>query len=436
MDISRLNTGLVLGILVFALAGCGYRAPMYKTVVREDPARFTEVEEAYRPLTALICSDTGMPPTTGNALSILPDSPQKFDLLLEDLRSAEESVYLDFYRICPDTIGTRVTDILKDKAAAGMDVRMVVDKGALTKADRQALLALQDDSIRVFLYYKPLWLQDHVWPAKGMHRDHRKIALIDGRTAHTGGRNIQDKYLDWRDADIRIAGPAIADLGRVVQLNQQIQRPEPPALKIPQEPAFFAVDDSTASRYTYRDKTVQVIPDDPRDKLLPTRNCFEWAIMHAQRYFYFYNPYTPPPASMIRALKEAAMRGVDVRWIVPANNDVKPAKWVGESLYKPFLKAGLRIFEWQGNVMHAKEFISDDYLLAIGSANMDNLSFFLDQEVEVLIYDKEVASDARDLFLEDQQNRCQEIKLEEIRRWNVFRKLRNVLARFFFGAIT
>ena len=185
----------------------------------------------------------------------------------------------------------------------------------------------------------------------------------------------------------------------------------------------------------FRGKTVQIIPDSPWEKVLPIRNCYEWAIQHAKDYFYFYNPYTPPPASTLKALKEAVLRGVDVRWIVPANNDVKQAKWLGESLYKELLEAGVKIYEWQGNVLHTKQFISDDYLTAIGSANMDNMSFFLNMEVHALVYDEELAVSARQLFEKETTECCLQISLDEVRDWGTWRRFRNWFTRTFFGRI-
>ena len=122
------------------LAGCGYRAPMYKTAVTEDPDTYTSVRREYRELAALLASDTGMPPTDSNTLSVLPEARQKFDLLLDDLRGAEESVYIEHYRVRLDSIGTAVTDILKDKAHSGKDVRLIVDRGASVREDRRISL--------------------------------------------------------------------------------------------------------------------------------------------------------------------------------------------------------------------------------------------------------------------------------------------------------
>jgi len=427
---------LMLWALLPLLAGCGYRAPMYKTVITEDQAQYKSIRPAYRELAALMTTDTGLPPTDGNTLSIFPDMQKKMDIMLEELRGAKESIYIEQYRFRQDSIGNIVADILKEKAADGLDVRVIVDKGASVKEDRIGLLGLQDHGIYSCLYYRPLWLLDYLWPAKGMHRDHRKIVLIDGHTGFLGGRNIQDKYFTWRDCDIRVSGPAVKDMGVSFKLSQDEMSLDWPALKVTDETALRAVADTVPGLQQFRGKTIQIVPDTPWDKRLPIRNCFEWSIQHARRYFYFYNPYTPPPASTLQALKDAAARGVDVRWIVPANNDVPPAKWVGESLYKQLLEAGVKIYEWQGNVMHTKQFITDDYLTAIGSTNMDNLSFFLNMEVEALIYDEEVAASARALYLEELQTKCLPVTLDTVKHWNIFRKFRNWFARVTAGPIT
>ena len=412
--------------LLLALTACGYRAPMSETVVTEDPENYPEIRPEYRPLAALITSDTKLPPVGGNAVELLPEGQQKLDGILRDFAAAQSSIYIDHYRICSDSSGTIVMNLLKEKAAQGVDVRIIVDKPANTEEDRAILLGLNEAGIKADLFHFPSWPLDYLWPSKAMHRDHRKIITVDGIIGYTGGRNIQDEYFfEWRDADVRIEGPAVEQLNCVYQENQQRVNPDLPPLR----PAI-------ADTVVRGNKIVQIVPDSPDDTKLPIRNLFEWAIGNAKDYFYFYNPYTPPPSSTIDLLKEAAARGVDVRWIVPANNDVSPAKWMGESLYGEFLRAGIRVYEWQGNVLHAKQFISDDYLTAVGSANMDNLSFFLNYEALALVYDEEVATEAHDLYLEELDTRCKELTLEEVKKWSIFKKLWVWLAKSALGSIT
>ena len=165
------------------------------------------------------------------------------------------------------------------------------------------------------------------------------------------------------------------------------------------------------------------------------RNLFEWSIGHAKRYFWVYSPYTPPPKSTLNALKEAARRGVDVRWIVQGVSDVFFEEYVAEFLFRDLMEAGVRIFKWNTGIMHAKQFMSDDYLMAIGSVNMDNLSFFLNYENEAIIYDEDITREAAERFLEDLDTHCSEVTLEEVKRWNIFRKFRNWFFYTFGGPV-
>lgn len=408
---------------LLALTACGYRAPMHKSVAGGD----------YTQLAALMEKDTGMPPTEGNTVTLFPDGMEKWKALKADLEGAQKAIYIDHYRFCTDSLGSIVEGILRDKARQGVDVRIILDKGANKKDHLKELSTLRDDGVLLDLFRFPVYLLDYVWPANSTHRDHRKILLLDGRTGYLGGRNIQDEYfLEWRDADARITGPAVADLAAVYMENQQRVAPE-------MEPIYVADGLKEAAREDnlkqFTDVTVQIVHDSPTDKILPVRNCFEWALQNAKRYFWFYNPYTPPPPSTMKALKDAARRGVDVRWAVPAINDVPLEKWMGESMYRELLEAGVRIFEWQDEVLHAKQFMMDDALLAIGSANMDNLSFFLNYEVLALMYNEAVTRHAATTFLTELENNCVEVTSSDIRHWSLFRRLRNRLIRVLGGGL-
>ena len=434
------RTALIITILAgsLLLTGCGYRAPLYQSYIPEvkDTSAYPGVRPAYKELAALMEKDTGFAPREGNTVTLFLEGPQKWEMLKEDLEYADKSIYIDHYRFCADSTGSIVENILKEKARNGVDVRAILDKPANTKEDRAELATMRLDGVELDFFRFPVMLLDYVWPNNGTHRDHRKILILDGQTGYVGGRNIQDEYFfDWRDADIRITGPAIADLSAIYMENQERVAPALDPVYVAEDLPEAARMDNVPEMKQFTDVTVQFVPDSPTDKVLPLRNCFEWVLYSAKKYFWFYNPYTPPPASTLQAMKDAAARGVDVRWIVPGINDVKPAKWMGESLYKELLEAGIRIYEWQDHVLHAKQFITDDYLLGIGSANIDNLSFFLNYEVEALVYNEPATRNAASTFLSDIEKHCREITLEEVKNWSVFRKFRNWFTRHLGGPV-
>lgn len=435
-----MKTGRIIAALSAAvvLSGCGYRAPLYQSYIPEvtDSSRFAGVRSDYMELAALMSKDTGLDPTGGNTVGLIPDGGQKFDLLLSDFRNAQQSINIDTYRFLPDSCGSIVMDVLCEKAAAGADVRVILDRGAHTRAHVKGLEPMRQYGVDLRFFHRPGFIMDYFTHAASTHRDHRKITITDGRTCYLGGRNIKNPYfVEWKDSDIRVTGPLTAQVAAVYNENQERVAPELEPLKPLPDSVLRAAArrDSVPGLKQFYYKTIQVVPESPTDRKLPIRNCFEWSINHSRRYFWFYNPYTPPPPSVIAALKNAAARGVDVRWIVPGCNDVAPEQWMGESLYKEFLKAGVRIWEWQGKMVHAKQFMTDDYLTVVGSSNLDNLSFFMMYEVEAIVYDEEFTRHASDVYLLELERYCKEITMDDVRRWSVFRIIRNWITRTLAG---
>ncbi len=412
------------------LTGCGYRAPLQKTVIpeAEDPA-FGIIRPAYRELAATVAARTGLPPTAGNQVHLIPVSTDRLEWMQEQLKQAQKSIYIDLYRFRLDSCGMLIYDILAERARAGVDVRIILDKGANRSRDLKAFRELEKTGAQVRIFHFPVFVADYILPPMAtMHRDHRKIILIDGELAYLGGRNLALYYFNqWKDLDVCYSGEAVAQITDVFQENWARVAPDTPAVSreaVPGAPERIPAPEAVRH---FSGKTVQIIPESPSDTLLPLRDAFELVLDQAKDYFYFQSPYLPPPESTLQKLKAAARRGVDVRWMVPAKNDVFVQKWMGEYLYKGFLKSGIRVFEWEGSMIHTKLYVSDDYITCIGSANADNLSFFINYEVSSIIYDEQVACCARQIFLED-QGHCREIKMADTDAWDALRLLRNWLS--------
>ena len=420
------------------LAGCGYRAPMHASYVPEvrDTSRYAGVRPEYQELAALMEKDVDMRPTQGNTVTLIADGAENWELLKDEFRKAEKAIYVEPYRFRLDTCGTVLAGILAARAAEGLDVRIILDKSANTQEDRDALKGLRSLGAQVSIFHQPAFFLDHHFPSLATHRDHRKLTLLDGKTALVGSRNIQDKYFfDWHDVDIRITGPVVAELTRAFRRQQRLVAPRAEDPYVAPDLAAAARADTVPGKPQYFDVTMQVVPETPADQKLPIRNGLEWAIRHAKDYFWFYNPYSPPPETTIQALQEAGRRGVDVRWIVPGINDVGPEKGMAESMYDGLLAAGVRIYEWQEHTMHAKEYLSDDYLVILGSANLDNLSLFLNYEMVTILYDERICRRYAEIFLSDLQEHCVEIKPGEVQKWSIFRRMRNWFIRILGGAM-
>ena len=421
-----------------ALAGCGYRAPLHKSYIPvvTDSSRYAGIRAEYQELAALMEKDTELGLTRGNTVTSIADGRENLEMLETEFRQAKTSIYIEPYRFRLDTTGAFLADILRQKALDGVDVRLILDKSANKKEDRQELRKMRDIGARVNTFHRPqFWLDRHL-PSLATHRDHRKLTLIDGRIAYVGSRNIQDKYFfDWHDVDIRLTGPVVADLTEAFRRTQALVAPRAPSPYVAPDLEETARMDSLPGKTQYYDVPIQVVPETPADSKLPIRNCIEWALGKAKDYFWFYNPYSPPPETTIKALCAAARRGVDVRWIVPGINDVGPEKGMAESMYEELMNAGVRIYEWQEHTMHAKEYLSDDYLMVIGSANLDNLSLFLNYELVTVIYDERICRRYADIFLADLEEHCVEIAPEQVQRWPLHHRIRNWFIRILGGAV-
>lgn len=420
------------------LAGCGYRAPLQKTYIPEiaDPSFYEGIRPEYQQLAALMEKDTRLKPRGGNTVTMIKDGKENLDMFREEFRTAKRSIYIEPYRFRLDTVGASLADILREKITEGLDVRIILDKSANTLEDRTELKKLRKIGGHVYTFRRPAFWLDRNLPSLATHRDHRKLTVLDGRIAYVGSRNIQDKYFfDWHDVDIRVTGPVIEDLTESFRRNLKLVALRPKELYVAPDLAEIARRDTLPGKKQFRDVVMQVVPETPADKLLPIRNCMEWALGHAKDYFWFYNPYTPPPATTIQAMIDAARRGVDVRWIVPGINDVGPEKGMAESLYMELLEAGVRIYEWQEHTMHAKLYLSDDYLTIIGSANLDNLSLFLNYEMVTLLYDERICPLYKQIFLSDIRENCVEITPEMVRSWPVTRHVRNWFTRALGGSM-
>ena len=431
----RIGLFLAFGLV---LAGCGYRAPLHKSYIPvvTDTSRYAPVRAEYQELAALMEKDTELGLTRGNTVSEIADGQDNLDMLVKEFQQAKTSIYIEPYRFRLDTTGAMLAEILRQKTLEGVDVRLILDKSANKKEDRRELRKMRDIGARVYTFHRPQFWLDRRLPSLATHRDHRKLTLIDGRIALVGSRNIQDKYFcDWRDVDIRVTGPVVADLTEAFRRTQALVAPRGPAPYVAPDLEGIARADTLPGKTQYYGVPMQVVPETPADRKLPIRNCIEWALAHAKEYFWFYNPYSPPPETTVQALCDAARRGVDVRWIVPGINDVGPEKGMAESMYEQLMDAGVRIYEWQEHTMHAKEYLSDDYLMIIGSANLDNLSLFLNYELVTVIYDERLCRRYAEIFLADLEGHCVEITPGQVERWPLRRRIRNWFIRLLGGAV-
>lgn len=369
---------------------------------------FDSIDINWRPLARTLALQGKMIPVSGNSIEIFTEGRTKFAAFNDDLRNAEHFIDMEYYRFAADTIAGVVRDILLDKAEEGVPVRMILEsrsnspKVSFYRQLRKAEGVYTVDVQRPGDVIGAIWNMDF--------RDHRKIAVIDGKYCYTGGMNIADVYhTDWRDTHVKLEGPIVEDYERMFDDFWQYFGGEPFAVR----PLSERVKEGGA--------IMQVAQGGPYTTDLPIKEGVEQALVAAKDYFYIQTPYLCPPKTTIKAMKEAVDRGVDVRLMLPKNQDVPIMLWVNHYFYKKFLKAGVRIFERDDPFMHSKAYVTDDYVSCYGSANLDNRSFFLNYENNLYIYDNGVALRSKEIFNKDLDH-CKEITQKDV-KWSLLERI-------------
>ncbi len=307
--------------------------------------------------------------------------------LLEDLERAEHSIFLEFFIVSEGKMWGGVEEILRRKAAQGVDVRLIYDDfGSLLGLPADFVVRMERAHIRCIPF-------NPVVPVLSLvmnHRDHRKIVVIDGTVAYTGGVNLADEYINaqqrfgyWKDAALRVEGDAAWNF-TVMFLNfWNAFRPS--------ETDYSSFRPRTRES-AVQDGVVQPYADSPLDEEPVAETVYLNILAQAHHYVYIYTPYLAIGEEMLDALKNAAKRGVDVRLVLPGIPDKKLVFRLSRSYYLPLLRAGVHIYEYTPGFLHAKCYVSDDRVAVVGSINMDYRSLFLHFECGVLLqYNSQIA---------------------------------------------
>ncbi|MEY3015376.1 MAG: hypothetical protein RIT45_4111 [Pseudomonadota bacterium] len=363
----------------------------------------------------------------GNRVTLLHDH-HALGVMLEAIGEADSEILLEMYWFESDQTGWSFANALCDAAEQGVRVRVVYDAVGSLGADEAMFAAMRRAGCLVHEYHPVApWRQRFRWGRIG-HRNHRKLLVVDGDLAMLGGVNLADHWADpaqggggWRDDMVAIEGPAATAVRGIFEACWGVlSRPETD--DEPDEGNAFEVGDAR----------VRVLGNHYRDERKVIRGAYLARIERAERSLYIANPYFVPDRRIRRALARAVRRGVDVRVLVPGINDVPIVAWASRSHYTELLRAGVRIFEWQGPVLHAKSAAVDDSWLTIGTYNLDTRSWRYNLEINAMIEDGELASAARRQFLRDLE-RADEVRYESWRNRPLLQRLLEGLMALFSG---
>jgi len=345
------------------------------------------------------------------------DGAAFFDDLIEHLERAEVYVFLEYYILAEGEIWDRIFRVLKQRAAAGVEVHIIFDDfGNLTRLSDKMLQAIQDAGIEVEVFNP---VHRYVSRIYFNFRDHRKIAVIDGRFAYTGGINIADEYANvitrfghWKDSAVRLEGEGVWGFAvQFIQMWRMMGR------ELPNEEDYYR------SRYEAPETTgfCQPITDGPLNNPdNPIEETYLQLISNARHMLYITTPYYAVEESMQKALCIAADAGVDVRLLVPAVPDKKYAYMVAETYWGELLEHGVKIYKYTPGFLHAKSVLVDREVALIGSTNMDYRTFQLHYECAALFYQMPVVEE----LLEDMDTIMEQSTLYTLEEWKKRSKLR------------
>lgn len=363
------------------------------TRLPEGPAvPLPDLPVALRPVFRRAASVNGFAPVAGNAATLPPDEASAVDALVADIDAARDHVHLLFYIWLEDGNGARVLDAVERAAARGVACRLLIDglgSRALARSGRWTALA--PAGVRTAITFKMRWLLAHIFFARIDLRNHRKIAVIDGRTGYCGSQNCADpaflpkkRFGPWVDIMIRVEGPVVRQLQHLFAIDWMTHAGEDIAtlLDAPPDPVpggFPAIAVGTGP--TIDNRAVSDI--------------FAMLLAAAQEEAIITTPYFVPDDTLHRAICGAARRGVRVTMILPARNDSVFVARASRSYYSDLLRAGVRLAEYQGGLLHAKTLTVDGRATCLGSANMDRRSFELNFENNLVLVSDEVTGQVR-----------------------------------------
>lgn len=350
-------------------------------------------------------AEYGISVTKQNKTKLLTSGEQKFIELFKDIEKAQHHVHLEYFNFRNDSIANALFELLGKKAKEGIEIRAIFDAFGNSSNNqplkKEHLKAIQEKGIEI-VKFDPLkfpWI-NHVF-----HRDHRKIAIIDGKIGYTGGMNIADYYInglpeigEWRDMHIRIEGDAVNNLQDIFldmwnkTSKQNISGNKYyPYTQDSLQIQFFGENIAIVDRYPK--KTPEIM-----------RRVYVKAIESAKEKIQIINPYFTPTSSIKKAIREAVERGVKVEIMIPGKSDIPFTPDAAMYIANRLRKKGADIYIFNGGFHHSKIMMIDSIYCTVGSTNLNSRSLRYDYEVNAFIFNESTTNELMNLFKEDQKN--------------------------------
>jgi cardiolipin synthase len=395
----------------------------------------TDMLERY---SAVIESVSGSPLTSGNKVTLLVDGPATYAAMFQAMENARDHINIETYIIEDDETGRKFADLLVKKQAEGVQVNLIYDSRGSFNTPAPFFQRLRDAGVQVLAFnpINPLKARKS-WSAA--HPDHRKIMIIDGKVAFTGGINISGVYtnelsggsglsggkqdnvatMPWRDTDVQLEGPVVAEFQKLFLDTWQRQK----GAKLPERNYFPEL--KAAGKVL-----VRAVGSSPGETNRLTFVLYVSAITFSENSLHLTNAYFVPDDETVEALIAAARRGVDVKIVLPGTTDSSVTVNAGRYYYSELLKSGVKLYERRNVMLHAKTAVIDNAWSTVGSTNMDFWSFSTNDEVNAVILNKEFAAEMEKMFADDIAE-SDEIRLEEWKKRPLFDRIKEWFAHQF-----
>lgn len=386
-----------------------------------------ELPEAVTPLMLYFKHNTLALPFSGNSAEFYTRGGEFIDALIRDIDAACHHVHFDFFIIEEDSVGCRVRDALVRAADRGVAVRVIYDDVGCWTVKKRFFRDMYRRGVMV-VPFMPVHFRS--LSHRVNYRNHRKLAVVDGKVGYIGGMNIADRYVygenggTWRDLHMRVVGPAVFGIQQIFLADWFYTSGELIT------DAHYYPSDVVASRSGMKGANggalMQIVSSAPFARWPAIQMGYNRILQNARHYIYLQTPYFMPPESILESLQNAALSGVKVRLMVPQKPGGFWMTWANESYYGDVLKAGVEIYAYQPGMLHAKMLVVDDYFSSVGSVNIDFRSLCQTFEDSAFIYDQAVALRIKKLF-EEARRDCIKIDLE---MWNNRNLRRRIIESF------
>jgi cardiolipin synthase len=355
--------------------------------------------------------------TADNTLTIFTDGTAKFASLFDAIRAARHHIHLEYYIIRDDALSQELIQLLTEKAREGVEVRLLADALGM-KVKKKKLKEFEQAGGKHAVFFPRIFTLNY--------RNHRKLAVIDGKTGYIGGYNIGVEYLGkgplgyWRDAAIKIEGTGATGLQVRFFMDWNYASGE----KLAYDPVYFPETPGAGSC------PLQTVASGPDARWSQIKEGYVKLILTAQESLYIQTPYFIPDESISDALRIAALSGVDVRIMIPCKPDHPFVFWSTLSFIGDLLDSGVKAYTYDNGFIHAKTIVVDGIAAAVGSANFDIRSFRLNFEASSFFYDPEYGGQLKQAFLDDLP-KCTEITVESYRNRSRWIKAKESVSRLF-----